>query len=555
VTAAGDEPATLQSRLESAGDGESDDAARMAGATIGDPVALLRHLDVSGHFHRDSSAGRVFHRGMVSLRENVATDSLHVSVDGNRMTAHVDGISPLALEPGGRSAYSARRAALHNLAGMARDVVWLARGRQGDHRCELNCEWEAHEGEHAADEAQPLDPDAAAWSVQVEARVSATLDEARLRAAVGAATGCAEHDRVEVVDCRDDAALDAARTKLARLAVAVTDRPPLHVYLARHPAGDVVMLNVNHAAADAVGALRVLRTIARAYAGEAVELDFLSSRDLPVRPSSAPTSIATRTVQRMLEWLRDVLSRTVGLAADRAAGEAGDGFHLVELSTEQTARLTGDGRTAGDLLVAALSLATGAWNGAHGTRGGRIGVLVPADLRPLDWEQDTIANVSVTARVSTTRRERARPARALRAVAAQTARNKRNRTGTSLIAGLQRSGLLELWAKQSVVVLRPLTANRLIDAAMLCNLGATGDVPAFGEDAGETLSLWISTPARSPASLCLGAVAVGGRLHLTFRYPRRLLGPEAARRFAAGYLDQLRLLTAAHTRSTSASVS
>jgi hypothetical protein len=57
---------------------------------IADPVALLRHLDAGGHCHRDSRVGRMYHTGMVSLREDVPTNSLHVSVDDNRMTAHVD---------------------------------------------------------------------------------------------------------------------------------------------------------------------------------------------------------------------------------------------------------------------------------------------------------------------------------------------------------------------------------------------------------------------------------------------------------------------------------
>lgn len=48
-------------------------------ATIADPAALLEHLDVSGHFHRDGRMGRAFHRGQVSLREDVAEGSLHVS--------------------------------------------------------------------------------------------------------------------------------------------------------------------------------------------------------------------------------------------------------------------------------------------------------------------------------------------------------------------------------------------------------------------------------------------------------------------------------------------
>jgi NRPS condensation-like uncharacterized protein len=144
--------------------------------------------------------------------------------------------------------------------------------------------------------------------------------------------------------------------------------------------------------------------------------------------------------------------------------------------------------------------------------------------------------------MSTSRRERTNPTSALKAITDQTARNKRTRTGIALIAALERAGLLALWAKQSIVVLQPLTGNRLVDTTMLCNLGRLDDAPCFGPDAGETLHLWFSTPARSPLSLCIGTVTVAGRLHLTFRYPHRLFGPDAARRFADYYLDHMRLL-------------
>jgi hypothetical protein len=73
------------------------------------------------------------------------------------------------------------------------------------------------------------------------------------------------------------------------------------------------------------------------------------------------------------------------------------------------------------------------------------------------------------------------------------------------------------------------------------------EAPSFGPDAGETLELWFSTPARTPGSLCIGPVTVGGRLHLTFRYPHRLFGPDAARRFADVYVEQLRSVAAARS--------
>jgi hypothetical protein len=550
--AAGDESSTLQSGLDVADDGGPDGAATpdaAASPTISDPVALFRHLDVSGRFHRDGRFGRVYHRGMVSFRETVSTNSLHLVVDDNRITAHVDGVSPLAVRSQGASRYSVRRAVAHNLAGMVQDLVWLLRGRQGDHRCALDCEWVSSEQHSMPEEADLLDPTASTWSVQLEARVTGRIDEARLRAALNVALGgnTLQRDPLEVVDCHDDDALDAARVRLQSMVVPVSRRPPLHVYLARHRAGDVVMLNLNHAAADGFGALQVLHCIARAYAGDtppAGALDFLALRDLPVRPAAVPVSVVAKSYTKALEWLRDLLARPARLAANQPSDLPGYGFHLVALSTDETRHVLGvkRSRTSQNVLMAALHLAIGDWNLQHGTPGRRIGVLAVANLRPPDWRQDPVANFSVTARMSTSRRERTNPTSALKAITDQTARNKRTRTGIALIAALERAGLLALWAKQSIVVLQPLTGNRLVDTTMLCNLGRLDDAPCFGPDAGETLHLWFSTPARSPLSLCIGTVTVAGRLHLTFRYPHRLFGPDAARRFADYYLDHMRLL-------------
>lgn len=546
---AGDDSATLQSRLEvDQGGLEAAGAASCAAEpTVSDPVTLLHQLYVSGRFHRDSGLGRAFHRGMISLRENVPTDSLHVVVDDNRVSAHVDGVSPLAVRAQGPPRYSLRRAVTHNLAGMFQDLVGLLRGRQGEQRCELNCEWVAGEAQSTSEQAQLLDPKASAWSVQLEARIAGALDEARLRAALGVALGSdtLQRDPLEVVDCPDDDALEAARVRLQSLVVAATDRPPLHVYLARHPAGDVLMLNLNHAASDGFGALRVLHRIARAYAGDAepdAPLDFLAVRDLPVRPVAASVPLLARSYNSAVERLADLLARPARLAADGPDEHPGYGFHLFGLSAQDT-RHVFDVERAGsstNALLAALHLAIGDWNLQHGARAQGVGVLVAANLRPPQWRQDTIGNVSVTARLSTRRRDRAGPASVLKAITAQTHRNKHTSTGIALIAALERTGLLALWAKQSTVVLQPLTARHQVDTALLCDLGRLDEAPSFGPGAGETAELWFSIPARSPLNLCLGAVTVGGRLHLTLRYPHRLFGADAARRFADCYLGHLR---------------
>ncbi len=532
--------ATLQTGFESAA---KDGIEPGALPSIANPVALLRRLDVSGRFHRDGPFGRIYHRGQVSLRENVPSNSLHIALHGNHLSAHVDVVSPLHADPRGRSRYSAPRTVAHNLAGMAHDLVLLLRGRQGDHTCRLDCEWVADEEDCL--QGPLLDPAASAWSVQLEARVSGSLDLARLRAALGNEE--AVRDRLEVADCPDDEALDAARARLQSMPVPISPPPSLRACLCRRPAGDVLMLNFNHAAIDGPGAMHVLHCIARAYAGDGptvASLDWMAATPLPVRPSAVPKPAVARLFENAVERLRDAFARPALLAAEDSEDRDGYGFCLLALSAEDTQRLgRGEGSPSDrHALMAALHVTIGEWNRGHGTPGGTVGVLAPVDLRPDGWDDTKIGNFSVVTRISTSRLERRRVRSALREVAVQIGRTQRARSGIALIEALRRSGLLALWAKQSVVVLQPLAANRMIDTAMICNLGWADDPPSFGPGAGETQALWFSPPSRSPLSLCIGAVTIGDRLHLTFRYPHRLFGPAAARRFAECYAGHLRVV-------------
>ena len=513
-----------------------------------DPVALFRRLERSGTFHRDKRVGRVYHPGALSLRENVASNSLHVSIDGNRVSAHVDRVSPLGQRPERAPRYSLGRIALHNASGIAADLGRVLRGRQGDHRCELDCEWvPAPDARRGPERHRPLlEPDRSPWGVHLETRVAGRLDADRLRGALLEVTR--GEDRLRVVDCPDDAAPEQARVELQAVAVPLADVPPLRARLARHPAGDVFMLNVNHATADGPGAMTVLRAVAQAYAGDAPcpdPVDFLATRDLPVRPVAARRHSLARRYLVGLEKVRDALARPTRLMPDHAGRGLGHGFQLLTVDADDPASLATvrNPDTDNDILLAALHLAVSVWNAEHGRPDGRFAVLVPVDLRGSPWRDRVVGNFSVTARVSTKPADRSSPAAALRAVSAQTARNIRSRTGTALIEALDRNGLLALWARQSVVVLQPLTANHLLDSAVLSYVGRV-DPPSFG-DAGAAREVWLSTPARMPLGLSVGAVVVAGRLHLTIRYPHRLFAPEAARRFAQCYLSQIRLVASA----------
>ena len=551
---------TLQSRLDdlrsspSTGDGR--------GGSADGLVGLIHDLEEGGCFHRDRWWGRIFHPGKVSFRESRPDNSLHFSIDDNRITAHVDRVSPLDFRPEREMRYSLLRVAAHNLSGMVGDLVPLLRGRQGDHRCELDCEWAEDlgaDGVEAAGERPPEDagsrsrrvrigPRAGSpgppWNVQMEVRVAGRLDESRLRHAFATALG-GTPTPLSVVECPDDAALGAARAELQGIAVPL-GAPPLRACLAHSPRGDVVMANFHLAVMDGFAALRVLGYVARSYAGEAPPpppLDLLALHDLPVRPSAAEGTQAVWLYRAAVEKVRNLVTPPALLVPDSARDDPGFGYHLVNLSREDTSALVhyAHSGTSTDVLLAALHLAIGAWNADHGRPGGRFSVLVSANLRSPGLREEAVGNFSVTARVSTGRRHRSSTSRALEMVTAQTRRNRRGRTGTALLEALDRSGLLTLWAKQSTVVLKSVVGNRDVDTAMLCNLGRLAAPPTFGGAAGETLEVWFSPPTRIPIGLSIGAATVSGRMHLVFRYPYRLFDEDAARRFAESYVHQLRV--------------
>jgi NRPS condensation-like uncharacterized protein len=414
-----------------------------------------------------------------------------------------------------------------------------------------------------------LDTDTAPWSVQLEVRVRGHLDEDRLRRAldqaiashpmararkVAAWPGLRSHeweipemtdlDPLRVVECADDESVASTRATLQSRPVPLVESPPLRAVVARHPGGDYLMLNVNHAAMDGFGALRVLRSLAVAYAGEA-EPDpgpaFLEARQLPTRLAGGDLPTRVGRYRALAEKLRDLVLPPARLAPDGGSGDAGYGFHQVSLSRSDTQALIDVEHpgTVNDLLVAALHRTIGVWNDAHGARPGRVGVLVPANLRPPEWRQDVVGNFSLPARVSSTRRDRRTSPAILRAVTAKTRRMKRSGMGTALIEVLSRAQRYPLWVKEATVMMMPLTGNRLVDTAMLSNLGNLTDPPSFGADAGEVTEIWFSPPARMPLGLSVGAVTAIGRLHLVFRYRHRLLDDRSAGRFAGLYLAEL----------------
>ncbi len=412
-----------------------------------------------------------------------------------------------------------------------------------------------------------LDTPAEQWSIQLEVRVAGAIDDARLRAAIPVALAAhpmararllparrtdkrwtwsigatPDLDPLKVLDCADDVGLAQARADLHSLPVPLAESPPLRLRLARQPSGHVVMLNANHAAFDGFGALALLRSIARAYAGEPEpdpEVGLAEARDIGRLTRPAGPADRARRFRALAGKARDLAVPPARLAAQGGSDRPGYGIHQLSLPTPARPANV----TVNDLLLGALNLAVVGWNAAHGVRCPRIGVLMPVNLRPREWRTEMVTNFVSESRVSTAPADRRSSRRLLGTISSQTARIKAGE-GAALMEVLALSARLPLGVKQTLSPLLWATGNRLVDTAVLSNLGAVaeGDLPDFGPEAGAVTGLWFSAPARMPCGLSLGAASAAGALHLAFRYRFPLWGAAAAEAFAERFVIELGVL-------------
>jgi hypothetical protein len=107
-----------------------------------DRCDLLKALEANARFRRDSVLGGIFHPGKISYREVSPTDSLHILIDGDKVSAHVDDVSPLRVRADGTSRYAWGRVVAHNLLVLIEDTARRLRGLRGVQRCNLHCEVE-----------------------------------------------------------------------------------------------------------------------------------------------------------------------------------------------------------------------------------------------------------------------------------------------------------------------------------------------------------------------------------------------------------------------------
>jgi NRPS condensation-like uncharacterized protein len=400
------------------------------------------------------------------------------------------------------------------------------------------------------------------WIVHYEVRVGGRLDAERLAAALGVAVQRHPIARarlgtwrygdwryhwdvvdqlsevpLQIAECRDETALADARERHFAFSPALDTAPPFAVLLAHVPRGDAIVLNINHAAADGIGAARLMLSILRAYAQVEDPLpafDPLAVHD--VRAVAGAHSAAER-VRRAQALARDAVRRAVPatrVARDGDSDRPAYGFEFMALTANETTSVRDrrtPGTTVNDVLVGALVVTIARWNKRHGQEARRVAITVPVNLRPAAWPNEVVSNFASYDTVSLEPDEHADLARAVAAVGLQTAAIKRGELGGIVVDLLDRLAVLHVDVRRRLPDLIPLTGNVVVDTASLSNLGILDDPPRLGDDAGWVRSAWFSQPGRMPLGTCIGAVTVEGRLHVTLRYRHSQFDGSAAHAF------------------------
>ncbi|MGH3770642.1 MAG: condensation domain-containing protein [Pseudonocardiaceae bacterium] len=413
----------------------------------------------------------------------------------------------------------------------------------------------------------------ASWNVALELGTDHRLDEAELRQAV--LTCCRRHplararvarslrgetsyrwdvadevdlDPLRVVDCPDSAALSRLRTELYTPPIALDTTPGFRVVLARRPGGDLLLLSASHILADGVGTLRLMQTIVRAYRGEPDPPDPLplaQARDLD--SSLAPRTRREKWARRLEgpRRIREALDPPSRIAVVGGTDREGFGFafrtfDLGETTTPELVRRA-PGTTVNDVLVAALHVTVQAWNSKHDAPTGRVGVMMPVNVRPADRLWDVVSNLTSNVTVSTALGDRVDLATATAAVAKQTYRRRRNDRAYGLYDLLDVIKKAPLPVKRAVPKLIHLTGDRFVDTAMLSNLGRIPEPPTFAAkpDSGPP-ELWFSPPCDPACSVSVGVATSGVRLSLVTRYRYQQFGADAAEEFTDLLIAQVR---------------
>jgi NRPS condensation-like uncharacterized protein len=416
-----------------------------------------------------------------------------------------------------------------------------------------------------------LDREDEPWSVHLEVGLDGRVDERRLRDAIVVGTrahplararlrrtlptdvryhweAVDEPDEVplEVVECVDDAGLEGAREQLMGASPSLETSPPFAVTLARHPDGDSVLLNLSHAAGDGISAVRLMASFLRAYAGQddpPAPVDPLAVRDIGRLVRSRSVTARLARARTLLERTAQLAQSPTRIAADGASQRPGYGFSLLALGAQELRAMAAQrrgGATVNDVLLAGFAVTILRWNQRHGAPVGPLSLMMPVNLRAAEWRNEIVGNYASYVSVHFGAEEQTDMNAAVAAARART-REIKTRGAAGLVIDLLElpTATLPTAVKRRFQDLISLTGSRLVDTAVLSNLGRLEAAPALGDSAGEVRRVWFSPPGRMPLGASLGAATYGDELFLCLRYRHALFDSDAATAFTALLRDTL----------------
>jgi NRPS condensation-like uncharacterized protein len=414
-----------------------------------------------------------------------------------------------------------------------------------------------------------LDREDEPWSVHLEIRVEGRIELDRLEAAVRAAARRHPLARarlapsrvtdvrynwqiadelgrldLEELECADRQALDRARERLLSRTPSLERPGPFSLLLAHDPHGDVVVMNLHHAAGDGISALRLMGSIARAYAGDDDPLppvDPLEVRDVGSLTAAGSAKERIARARATLDYAARGLSTPARIARRNTDDRAGYGFELAVFEPDEVRRLVarrGADATVNDVLLGGLAVAVRRWNDEHAETTGAVYLMMPVNLRPPEWQSEVVGNFASYVSVRLGPDDHETIDAAIESAAASTRRIKEGGIAGLIVELFGAPTLLPTGLKRRLQDLIPLTGNIVVDTAVLSNLGRIDAVPQLG-DAGAVREVWFSPPGRMPLGASLGAVTLDGRLFMTLRYRHALFDADAAAAFLAGFKQAL----------------
>jgi NRPS condensation-like uncharacterized protein len=417
------------------------------------------------------------------------------------------------------------------------------------------------------------------WSVHLELEVEGRIDCKRLNAAVCKAVLAHPIARarlanaratdvryrweiadaltsidLEEIECAREADLTRARERLLSRTPDLDTAGPFSLLLAHRPQGDVLVMNLHHAAGDGLSALRLMGSIARAYAGKKDRLptvDALEVRDINAIAGSGSLKQRITRGRAAVEYLTRGVSTPARIAPQGPSDAPGYGFELLSFEPEELEHileLRSGGATVNDVLLGALAISVRRWNEQHGSDGGSVYLMMPINLRPPEWRFEVVGNFASYVSVHIGSDEQKTLPAAIKAATASTRRIKEDGISGLIIDLFALPSALPTGIKQRMQGLIPLTGNVIVDTVALSNLGRLPPAPDFA-DGGAVKAVWFSPPGRMPLGASLGAATLDDRLFLTLRYRHALFDARAA----SDFLATLRTVLTASPRRPAAS--